>query len=268
MSRPASFRPASAQAAEHAVSPASARRRPPAFTALLLAAVLILVTGAPGDPGKAEAGSLKELRVKSGHSGYLTRLHARGHLRAYMTYNHKKRKSGYRPLAGSYRKAVRRGAGHVARHGDGLTRRSGVRYIGGRVSGRSIDHRPHRARHGLSGHKLRHYRHELRQHPKARRHAARHHRAHDRAWRTLAGERHGTALGVSRSRIVIITINNAGNNAGGERAGTPPAKGEDCAYGTYCTIDLGGPKIITFNDVGDIVGGELVKKGGKAGTDK
>lgn len=38
----------------------------------------------------------------------------------------------------------------------------------------------------------------------------------------------------------------------------PTGHATDCDYGTYCTIDLGGPKIITFNDAGDIRGGELV----------
>jgi hypothetical protein len=35
--------------------------------------------------------------------------------------------------------------------------------------------------------------------------------------------------------------------------------GMNCAYGEYCTIDLGGPKIINFNDIGDIENGEVVE---------
>ncbi len=35
--------------------------------------------------------------------------------------------------------------------------------------------------------------------------------------------------------------------------------GMNCAYVEYCTTDLGGPKIITFNDIGDIENGEVVE---------
>ena len=46
---------------------------------------------------------------------------------------------------------------------------------------------------------------------------------------------------------------------GSQKGMTEVAGGsEDCAYGTYCTIDLGGPKIITFNDVADIKDGEVI----------
>lgn len=45
--------------------------------------------------------------------------------------------------------------------------------------------------------------------------------------------------------------------AGGGQGAPAVSNGDDCAYGTYCTIDLGGPKIITYNDAGDIKDGEL-----------
>lgn len=35
-------------------------------------------------------------------------------------------------------------------------------------------------------------------------------------------------------------------------------RGANCKYGQYCAIDLGGPKIITLNDQGDIENGELI----------
>ena len=62
----------------------------------------------------------------------------------------------------------------------------------------------------------------------------------------------------------LIAIGAAVNSyyeiAGGTTSATRSIQ-EDCAYQTYCTIDLGGPKIITFNDAGDIENGELVEEG-------
>ena len=52
-----------------------------------------------------------------------------------------------------------------------------------------------------------------------------------------------------------IAVVNGGTGSMREIAGSSvkgPGDSTVCKYGTYCTIDLGGPKIITFNDVGDI----------------
>lgn len=57
-----------------------------------------------------------------------------------------------------------------------------------------------------------------------------------------------------RSTGNIVILN--GGNATGSLA--PIAGSDDCGYGEYCTIDLGGPKIITRNTLGDIREGELV----------
>ncbi len=68
---------------------------------------------------------------------------------------------------------------------------------------------------------------------------------------------HKVARGFHGSGALIITI--VDGHAGGmhEIAGNGSGAA-DCAYGSYCTIDLGGPKIITYNDVADVVDGELV----------
>ncbi len=55
----------------------------------------------------------------------------------------------------------------------------------------------------------------------------------------------GVATGFSAGGLVVI----AGAGAGAQ--GSAQIANDDCAYGTYCTIDLGGPKIITYNDVAD-----------------
>jgi hypothetical protein len=48
-----------------------------------------------------------------------------------------------------------------------------------------------------------------------------------------------------------------GHPSGARQHGTDG--GANCKYGQYCAIDLGGPKIITLNDQGDIENGELIQ---------
>ena len=68
--------------------------------------------------------------------------------------------------------------------------------------------------------------------------------------------------GFANSGMIIVSINNNSNNNGMREIGggtqAASAGATHCAYGSYCTIELGGPKIITFNDVGDIGNGALV----------
>ncbi len=66
----------------------------------------------------------------------------------------------------------------------------------------------------------------------------------------------------TKGELIVIgaAVNSYYEIAGGETSATRSIQ-EDCAYQTYCTIDLGGPKIITFNDAGDIENGELVEEG-------
>lgn len=75
--------------------------------------------------------------------------------------------------------------------------------------------------------------------------------------------RRARARNIVNSGNFVFVINNnpspsmqqvAGNGTGSQGV-------NDCAFGSYCTIDLGGPKIITFNDVQDIQDGELVDEG-------
>ena len=63
----------------------------------------------------------------------------------------------------------------------------------------------------------------------------------------------------TKSELIAIgaAVNSYYEIAGGTTSSTQSVQ-ESCAYNTYCTIDLGGPKIITFNDAGDIENGELV----------
>ena len=66
--------------------------------------------------------------------------------------------------------------------------------------------------------------------------------------------------GKSRIRSVrgVVILNfGAGHNMDQIAGNGRGASVDDCAYGTYCTIDLGGPKIITFNDVADIQEGQF-----------
>lgn len=65
------------------------------------------------------------------------------------------------------------------------------------------------------------------------------------------------ASGFSNSGLIVIGVSNSSSMqevAGSDRG----ASSANCEYGTYCTIDLGGPKIITYNDTADILDGELV----------
>ena len=55
------------------------------------------------------------------------------------------------------------------------------------------------------------------------------------------------ATGFSAGGLVVI----AGAGSQSSAQASAQVANNDCAYGTYCTIDLGGPKIITFNDVED-----------------
>ncbi|MGB7335168.1 MAG: hypothetical protein WBD01_05185 [Salaquimonas sp.] len=66
------------------------------------------------------------------------------------------------------------------------------------------------------------------------------------------------ATGYSDQGLIIIGVATASGmqEIAGNQMGQSNA---DCQYGTYCTIDLGGPKIITFNDTGDIQDGELTE---------
>ena len=64
-------------------------------------------------------------------------------------------------------------------------------------------------------------------------------------------------IGFSNSGLIVLNITN-GAPAGGMSEVAGAGRAQDCAYGTYCTIDLGGPKIITFNDVATIEDGAIV----------
>ena len=73
---------------------------------------------------------------------------------------------------------------------------------------------------------------------------------------------HRVATGFSASGLVVVGVVSQSATQGM----VPIAGGnDDCAYGTYCTIDLGGPKIITYNDVGDISGDEIIEDEGMDG---
>ena len=77
---------------------------------------------------------------------------------------------------------------------------------------------------------------------------------------TLVHGGRGGGGGFSNSGMIVVSINNHSNNSGmSEVAGSSVTQSNvsDCAYGTYCTINLGGPKIITYNDVADIEDGEF-----------
>ena len=75
---------------------------------------------------------------------------------------------------------------------------------------------------------------------------------------TVMHGRRGGGGGFHNSGMIVVSINNHSNNSGmSEVAGSSVTQSNvsDCAYGTYCTINLGGPKIITYNDVADIEDG-------------
>ena len=77
---------------------------------------------------------------------------------------------------------------------------------------------------------------------------------------TVMHGRRGGGGGFNNSGMIVVSINNHSNNSGmSEVAGSSVTQSNvsDCAYGTYCTINLGGPKIITYNDVADIEDGEF-----------
>lgn len=77
---------------------------------------------------------------------------------------------------------------------------------------------------------------------------------------TIMHGRRGSGGGFNNSGMIVVSINNHSNNSGmSEVAGSSVTQTNvsDCAYGTYCTINLGGPKIITYNDVADIEDGEF-----------
>ncbi len=64
------------------------------------------------------------------------------------------------------------------------------------------------------------------------------------------------------NNIVILGAATGGITAiaGGYAGESINLEQQTCDYGTYCTIDLGGPKIITFNDVADIENGEIAQE--------
>jgi hypothetical protein len=66
-----------------------------------------------------------------------------------------------------------------------------------------------------------------------------------------------TRVGFVNTGLIVLNIN-TGAPQMQEVAGSVDVSGADCAYGSFCTIDLGGPKILTYNDVADIEGGEFV----------
>jgi len=76
--------------------------------------------------------------------------------------------------------------------------------------------------------------------------------------RQLGGNRQ---VVTTNSNAGVVIINGATSGYAGykEIAGNGGNYKDDCAYGTYCTIDLGGPKIITFNDTGDIQDGAFAE---------
>ena len=77
---------------------------------------------------------------------------------------------------------------------------------------------------------------------------------------TVMHGKRGRGGGFHNSGMIVVSINNHSNNSGlSEVAGSSVTHSNvsDCAYGTYCTINLGGPKIITYNDVADIEDGEF-----------
>jgi len=65
-----------------------------------------------------------------------------------------------------------------------------------------------------------------------------------------------TKGGFVNSGLIVLNIN-TGAPQMQEVAGSVDVGEADCAYGSFCTINLGGPKIITFNDVADISDGEF-----------
>jgi len=64
--------------------------------------------------------------------------------------------------------------------------------------------------------------------------------------------------------LIVLGVETATNT------GMAPIAGSDgaCDYGTYCTINLGGPKIITFNDVADYRGDAPIDEGEVEGLGK
>lgn len=72
---------------------------------------------------------------------------------------------------------------------------------------------------------------------------------------TVNGSSSNTVNFASSGIIVVGAASHSGlQPVAGGHTGTSET---NCEYGTYCTIDLGGPKIITFNDAGDIRNGVL-----------
>lgn len=202
------------------------------------------------------------------NAGSITRLEANGHghvLSAGKTGGMREMRAGVRyhgPGKGHDGRMQRKSGNMVIMADDGGTLA---------VSGRSHDRRS-----GLrSGREdRREYRRGHDRRPKAGDHRARHATTASGHRRGLyAGNRHGgAAIGWSNSGLIVVTVNNgvhngmseiAGGNgsAGGSAGGGGSAGLQDCEYGSYCSIDLGGPKIITFNDIGTIRDGELVEEG-------
>lgn len=81
-------------------------------------------------------------------------------------------------------------------------------------------------------------------------------KGHHKGYRRHGKRHHHKATGFTSSGAVVVVLE-GGHSQGLEEVAGAGSGQSDCAYGSYCTIDLGGPKIITFNDVGDISDGAI-----------
>ena len=197
-------------------------------------------------------------------------------------------------LAGSITELRPNGSGHVVRMGDGNRQASGHRAAyssqGEARAGVRYHRGGHETKRGRGGPKVvitepapekplnvssRQVGHDGRRHEGRRhdRHSASQSRSRHRGDARItrgrsglyAGGRHGgAAIGWSNSGLIVVTVNNGAASSGmNEIAGSGSTSNslQNCEYGAYCEIDLGGPKIITFNDIGTIRDGELVEEG-------